>query len=246
MQESSTATGGSGIMALASYWSKLVLCVVVVRWFWYEWRPWHVLSLKREVLLWGMSLLLYWTIQRHSSIRPLRYYGKWALVDEELASKFEPALQSRGLHVAVLCPSSKEKEGPTTSKQSIHCTTTPQELARWLGKQQWNGGVGIYITSSSTRSTDDYDCVKQVHDHMAFRSSGAIVIVGIGESSLDSEGVVMLKVPSYLYNSSGLAEATLKALGLSKRLQLHHVLLQQVKELSAVFWMRREGEVQRM
>jgi hypothetical protein len=200
-----------------SLW-KFALCVVLVRWFLYEWRPWHELNLLREIAVWLCCLLVYRSLQRRTTARPLLNYGRWALVEDGYQHLFGPSLQSRGLQVAVLSNNST-----VSWKQS----TAP--LSNWLGTQHWNGGVGVYVTSSEVNM--DY-----IIQHMAFRSSGAILV--LGGSRLEkhsSRTITLLEIPPYLQTSPSLAEASLKALGYSRRLRLHHVLLQQVKDI-AVVW----------
>lgn len=198
-----------------SLW-KFAFCVVVIRWLLYEWRPWHELKLLRETGIWLCCLLVYRAVQRRTTARPLLNYGRWALVEDGYQHLFGPSLQSRGLQVAILSNNST-----VSWKQS----TAP--LLNWLGTQHWNGGVGVFVTSSNT----DMDALIQ---HMTFRSSGAIVVLG-GTLEFPSSGrVTYLEIPPYLQTSPSVAEASFKALGYSRRLRLHHVLLQQLKDI--VVW----------
>lgn len=203
-----------------SLW-KFALCGVIVRWFLYEWRPWHSINLWREMFIWSSCLLVHRSLQRHATARPLLNYGRWALVEDGYQHVFGPSLQSRGLQVAVLSNNST-----VSWKQS----TVP--LANWLGTQQWNGGVGVYVTSSEIHMDD-------VVQHMAFRSSGAILVLG-GGSILEwpccaATTITLLEIPPYLQASPSLSEASFKTLGYSRRLRMHHVLLQQLKDI-AVVW----------
>lgn len=195
-----------------SLW-KFALCVVVIRWLLYEWRPWHELKLLRETGIWFCCLLVHQALQRRTTARPLLNYGRWALVEDGYQHLFGPSLQSRGLQVAILSNNST-----VSWKQS----TAP--LPSWLGTQHWNGGVGVFVTSSNSHM----DALIQ---HMTFRSSGAIVVLGGTLESPSSGRLTLLEIPPYLQTSPSVAEASLKALGYSRRLRLHHVLLQQVKDI---------------
>jgi hypothetical protein len=195
-----------------SLW-KFALCVVVIRWLLYEWRPWHELKLLRETGIWFCCLLVHQALQRRTTARPLLNYGRWALVEDGYQHLFGPSLQSRGLQVAILSNNST-----VSWKQS----TAP--LPNWLGTQHWNGGVGVFVTSSNSHM----DALIQ---HMTFRSSGAIVVLGGTLESPSSGRLTLLEIPPYLQTSPSVAEASLKALGYSRRLRLHHVLLQQVKDI---------------
>lgn len=224
-------------------------CIVFVRIVLYEWRPWSSLSLKRECIIWSLSWLLYSRLYRKATRRPLSYYGQCALVQEEYLPVFQQAFQKRGLDIAVLLRDEKEKEkdDADTKKTTSHvrnqdnkestCSSTVSlnELPSWLGKQQWNGGVGVFVVSNSTSA----DAAMKVEQHMKFRSSGAIITM-LCENNNDkmaSENkhetkteIMYLDVPFDLQSSPGVAEASLKALGYSHRLKRYQVWKQQFKE----------------
>lgn len=184
--------------------------------------------------------MLYSRLWRRASRPPLLYYGQVALVEEEYQEIMTPSLQKRGMNVVILSdvvPGKENKNNKT--KKRPNNVIIPDELPTWLGMQQWNGGVGVFVVGSSRLGDDTTIAVQQ---HMAFRSSGAIFIMNQGDSS-NGDGIVSntftsqdkklvhLQIPQYLQSSSSMAEASFKALGYSRRLKLHHVLLQQVKDL---------------
>ena len=174
-----------------------------------------VLTLVYKV--WFVTFLLYRTLQRRTNARPLLNYGRWALVEDGWQHLFGPALRSRGLQVVVLYEKASEQP------KSI----SVEELPHWLGTQQWHGGVGVLVMSSQNN-----DMLPLVCQHMAFRASGAIILFQNDSSEIlkqQRNGVTLLDIPLYLQTSPSVAEAALEALGDSRRLQLHHVLWQQVK-----------------
>ena len=202
--------------SVLSLW-KFALCVVVIRWLLYEWRPWHELNLLRETGIWLCCLLVHRTLQRRTTARPLLNYGRWALVEDGYQHIFGPSLQSRGLQVAIL-----------SNNSIVSWKTSTAPLPHWLGTQHWNGGVGVFVTSSNSQIMDSLIILQ----HMTFRSSGAIVVMGGTTLEFSfSERLTLLEIPSYLQTSPSVAEASLKALGYSRQLRLHHVLLQQVKDI---------------
>jgi len=177
--------------------------------------------------------MLYSRVMKRATRPHLVNYGKVALVQKVYKELYESALQKRGLQVVLL----QENDGGKCSKEDS-CIVTSQELPTWLGLQQWNGGVGVFVVGSSLLSSES---TKAVIQHMMFRSSGVILIMGdegeisdaSNNSDENSKDLLVLKIPQYLQSSPSVAEASLKTLGYSRRLKLHHVLLQQIKDVFA-------------
>ena len=218
-------------------WWLLLFCIVFVRYFWYEWRPWHALSLKREVVVWSVVWFLYSKLEKRATRQPLLTYGTWALVQQDYADVFYKALEARGLQVAVLVMNDesegdqKKMSAPSTSFETFPTRITPRQLPTWLGMQQWNGGVGVFVGNSSSIPS----AMESVEQHMLFRSSGAILLMNHGGDytfmSNHSESIVFLEIPHYLESSPSMADAAFKALGYRTRLHLHHVLWQRSKDI---------------
>lgn len=159
---------------------------------------------------------------------------------------FQEALTKRGMQVVVLLSNSNEEEMKKQKNyDSPFARITHEKLPTWLGTQQWNGGVGVFIADSSTSSVQatpaqkNVDCntnvvaaMELVQQHMTFRSSGAILVMdnGSADSPKDdtNHDITYLQIPPYLQSSPSVAEAAFKALHYSQRLRLHHVLRQQV------------------
>lgn len=213
--------------------------IVVVRLLWYEWRPWHSLSLKRECVVWSLTIWLYSRVNRKATRPPLQQYGRYALVQQEYLQIYQRAFEKRGLDIAVLVNDdngarcSDNKSNDTTT--STTTTVTRKELATWLGTQQWNGGVGVCVVSSTKSMTDAHSAVQQ---HYEFRSSGAVItMMDDDETNYTAEnmkeennGIVNITIPLYLQSSPSMAEASIQALGYSRRLKLHQVLKQHIKD----------------
>lgn len=190
--------------------------------------------------------MLYSRIYRKATRRPLCFYGQCALIQEEYLSIFQHAFQKRGLEIAVLSRDASEEPKKKKKKarnhqddSSISSRVSLKELPSWLGRQQWNGGVGVFVVSnSSSSSADDMEeATRAVKQHMEFRSSGAIITMMCddeketreNEKEIKSE-IMFLNIPFSLQSSPGVAEASIKALGYSQRLARYQVWKQQFKD----------------
>jgi hypothetical protein len=188
--------------------------------------------------------MLYARIYRKATRRPLCFYGQYALIQEDYLSLFQHAFQKRGLEIAVLSrvdaseESKKKKKARNHQDDSINSRVSLKELPSWLGRQQWNGGVGVFVVSNSSNSADEVEeATRAVKQHMEFRSSGAIITMMCddeketreNEKEIKSE-IMFLNVPFNLQSSPGVAEASINALGYSRRLARYQVWKQQFKD----------------